>query len=231
MKMKQIRISVLAILMLAVTSVSAQNGKSKTPVMKTELDTVSKALGISVGKNLISAGIDSLSFEQFMEGIRRAYENKVTPTEIQEAQQTVDVYVQGIQERQAKAASKVGTDFLAANAKKEGVITLPSGLQYKVIKQGTGVKAVDGDQVTTHYTGTFIDGRIFDSSVQRGEPATFGVNQVIKGWTEALKLMPEGSKWQLFIPYTLAYGTQDRGSIPAYSTLIFEIELIDVVGK
>ena len=118
-----------------------------------------------------------------------------------------------------------------ANAKKEGVVELPSGLQYKVITEGTGPKPVDGDKVTTHYTGTLIDGKIFDSSVARGTPATFGVNEVIKGWTEALKLMPEGSKWELYIPYDLAYGPGGRPSIPPYATLIFEIELIDVVGK
>jgi FKBP-type peptidyl-prolyl cis-trans isomerase FklB len=140
--------------------------------------------------------------------------------------------MQEIEAEKAKELGKLGAEFLAANAKKEGVVTLPSGLQYKVITAGTGAMAVDGDQVTTHYTGKFIDGKVFDSSVSRGEPATFGVNQVIKGWTEALKLMPEGSKWELYIPYDLAYGAQGRPpQIPQYSMLIFEIELLDVVGK
>jgi FKBP-type peptidyl-prolyl cis-trans isomerase FklB len=121
-----------------------------------------------------------------------------------------------------------GAAFLAENAKREGVVTLPSGLQYEVIRQGTGATPTLNDRVTVHYHGTLIDGEVFDSSVVRGDPATFGVTQVISGWTEALQLMPVGSKWKLFIPYDLAYGSQDRGVIRPYSTLIFEVELLDI---
>ena len=123
-----------------------------------------------------------------------------------------------------------GTAFLAENAKKKGVITLPSGLQYKVITKGTGAIPTENQRVKTHYRGTLINGKQFDSSYDRGEPATFGVTQVIAGWTEALKMMPVGSKWELFIPYNLAYGERAMGSdIPAYSTLIFTIELLEIV--
>ncbi|MGV8962472.1 MAG: FKBP-type peptidyl-prolyl cis-trans isomerase [Candidatus Saccharimonadaceae bacterium] len=118
--------------------------------------------------------------------------------------------------------------FLAENAKKEGVITLPSGLQYEVIKKGTGAIPSDADQVKVHYHGTLLDGTVFDSSVDRNEPAVFGVTQVIPGWTEALKLMPVGSKWKVFVPSNLAYGAEDRGAIKPFSTLIFDVELLSI---
>lgn len=121
-----------------------------------------------------------------------------------------------------------GEKFMAENKTKDGVVTLPSGLQYKVITQGTGEIPSGTDQVTVHYNGTLLDGTVFDSSVERGEPTTFGVNQVIKGWTEALQLMPVGSKWILYIPYDLAYGGRDQGAIKPFSNLIFEVELISV---
>lgn len=124
-----------------------------------------------------------------------------------------------------------GVQFLAENKQKEGVVTLPSGLQYKVIEEGTGEIPFYPDQVTVHYEGRLLDGTVFDSSYQRGEPATFGVGQVIKGWTEALLIMPKGSKWTVYIPYDLAYGDRDQGVIKPYSTLIFDIELIDVIKK
>lgn len=121
-----------------------------------------------------------------------------------------------------------GDKFMAENKTKEGVVTLPSGLQYKIITTGTGEKPTAADRVTVHYKGTLIDGTVFDSSIDRGEPTTFGVTQVIKGWTEALQLMPVGSKWILYIPYDLAYGSKDQGVIKPFSNLIFEVELIDI---
>lgn len=198
---------------------------------QTDIDALSHALGLNVGGSLKNSGFDTLNAEQFVKGLMQALEGEVTPEQSQQSNAIVQTYLQEMQQKKAEVMAKEGTEFLAANANKEGVVTLPSGLQYKVIKAGTGPKAVDGDQVTTHYTGRFIDGKVFDSSVERGQPATFGVNQVIAGWTEALKLMPEGSKWVLYIPYNLAYGERGQSSIPPYSTLIFDIELIDVVGK
>lgn len=135
------------------------------------------------------------------------------------------------QEEKAKASAEIiakGDRFMAENATKQGVVTLPDGLQYKVIKQGKGAIPTTEDRVKVHYHGTLIDGTVFDSSVDRGEPITFGVTQVIQGWTEALQLMPVGSKWILYIPYNLAYGDRDGGPIPAYSNLIFEVELLDI---
>jgi len=127
---------------------------------------------------------------------------------------------------------KAGEDFLAANGKKSGVITLPSGLQYEIIKTGTGPKPKAEDEVKCHYHGTTIDGKVFDSSVNRGEPASFGVNRVIPGWTEALQLMPVGSKWKLFIPSALAYGEQAPSpEIKSNSVLVFEVELLEIVKK
>ncbi len=121
-----------------------------------------------------------------------------------------------------------GEAYLAENAKREGIVTLPSGLQYEVLRAGNGPTPANTDQVRVHYHGTLTDGTVFDSSVDRGEPATFGVTKVIPGWTEALQLMPVGSKWKLYIPYDLAYGSQDRGTIKPFSTLIFDIELLAI---
>jgi FKBP-type peptidyl-prolyl cis-trans isomerase FklB len=138
-------------------------------------------------------------------------------------------YFQGLQEKKSGAARQGGVDFLASNAKKEGVTTLPSGLQYQVMVDGSGEKPTATNKVTTHYHGTTIDGKVFDSSVERGQPAQFGVNQVIAGWTEALQLMAVGSKWKLFIPSDLAYGERGAGAdIPPHAALIFEVELISI---
>ena len=123
---------------------------------------------------------------------------------------------------------EAGEKFLAENAQKEGVVTLPDGLQYKVITEGKGAKPTASDRVKVHYHGTLLDGTVFDSSVERGEPATFGVGQVIRGWTEALQLMPVGSKWMLYIPYDLAYGDRETGAIKPFSTLVFEVELLSI---
>lgn len=196
-----------------------------------DLGTLSYSLGLNVGSNLKSNGFDEVDAEQFMQGLKEAFGGNVTKEQLDKSNAVLQAYMQEKQAKEAEVQAKAGADFLAENAKREGVVTLPSGLQYEIVEAGSGPKALDGDQVTTHYTGRFIDGKVFDSSVERGQPATFGVNQVIKGWTEALKLMPEGSKWKLYIPYDLAYGAQGRPGIPAYSTLIFDIELIDVVGK
>jgi FKBP-type peptidyl-prolyl cis-trans isomerase FklB len=135
-------------------------------------------------------------------------------------------------EFKTKALKADGENFLAANAKLPGVISLPNGLQYQILKEGDGPKPTAADQVTTHYAGTLINGFEFDSSVKRGQPATFPVGGVIKGWQEILQMMPKGSKWKVFIPYNLAYGERGAGgSIPPYSALIFEIELLEIVGK
>lgn len=227
MKKKIILVAVVCFVALTSMKLTSNNNMQG----QTELDALSHALGLNVGNSLKEGGFKDINVEEFMKGISEALNTNLTQEQLQSSNAVVQKFLAEKEAEDAKVLAKDGADYLAENAKKEGVVTLPSGLQYKVITQGTGPKAVDGDQVTTHYTGKFIDGKVFDSSVERGQPATFGVNQVIAGWTEALKLMPEGSKWQLFIPYNLAYGAQGRPGIPAYSTLIFDIELIDVVGK
>ncbi|PXV58111.1 FKBP-type peptidyl-prolyl cis-trans isomerase FklB [Dysgonomonas alginatilytica] len=160
---------------------------------------------------------------------------KKEPILIANSNEMVQNRINALQEREQEGkklanAEKIaaGEKFMAENSTKEGVVTLPSGLQYKVITQGTGAIPTAGDQVKVHYHGTLTDGTVFDSSVDRGEPITFGVTQVIPGWTEALQMMPVGSKWILYIPYDLAYGDRDGGPIPAYSNLIFEVELLDI---
>ena len=132
---------------------------------------------------------------------------------------------------QYKDSIAAGDKFLAENAKREGVVTLPSGLQYEIIKEGRGPVPTEANTVKVNYKGTLINGTVFDSSYDRKEPTTFGVTQVIPGWTEALKLMPVGSKWKVYIPYNLAYGGQDRGTIPPFSNLIFEVELLEIVNQ
>jgi FKBP-type peptidyl-prolyl cis-trans isomerase FklB len=147
-----------------------------------------------------------------------------------EARDIVNKYFEELEAKMNAENIEKGKNFLAENAKKPGVVTLASGLQYEVIKEGNGKKPGAADKVKCHYEGTLIDGTLFDSSIKRGEPAVFGVSQVIKGWVEALQLMTEGSKWRLFIPSELAYGAQGAGEmIPPHSTLIFEVELIEVL--
>ena len=147
-----------------------------------------------------------------------------------EAKNVINEYFTKLQDEKLTINLKAGQEFLAINKNRPGVVTLPSGLQYEIIKEGNGKIPAATDQVKCHYHGTLIDGTVFDSSVQRGTPATFGVNQVIKGWVEALQLMPVGSKWKLFIPSDLAYGAQGAGqSIEPNSTLVFEVEVLDIV--
>ena len=156
------------------------------------------------------------------------FASKATLTDA-EAQAAVESFFQKKAEEQAGAAKQEGEAFLAENAKKDGVVTLPSGLQYQVLREGDGRKPSATDQVECHYEGTLINGQVFDSSYRRGETATFGLNQVIKGWTEGLQLMQEGAKYRFFIPYQLAYGERGAGqSIPPFATLIFDVELVKV---
>ncbi len=227
MKKKIILVAVVCFTILTSMKLTSQNKMQG----QTDLEALSYALGLNVGNSLKTSGFNDLNTEEFVKGINKALTTEVSQEQLDNANKVVQAHMQELQAAKAKVAAGEGNAFLAENGKKEGVITLPSGLQYKVIKEGTGVKPTATDQVTTHYTGTFIDGKVFDSSVERGQPATFPVNGVIKGWTEALLLMPEGSKWQLFIPYDLAYGDRGNQGIPGYSALIFDIELIKIVGK
>lgn len=194
------------------------------------MDKVSYALGLSLGNNLLSSGISELNIEKLAKGIKDVLEQNKPEISFEEAQEVINDYFQNLQSSAGEKALQEGKEFLAANAKRETVVTLPSGLQYEIITKGSGATPKASDKVKVHYHGTLISGQVFDSSVRRGEPATFGVTQVIQGWVEALQLMPVGSKWKLFIPSNLAYGSQGAGqSIGPNTSLIFEVELLDIV--
>lgn len=194
------------------------------------MDKFSYGLGMGIGQNLQSMGISNMSIEDFMKGISDVLAGGKTEMTHAEAQKVVNDHFRALAEEAYAQNKNAGEAFLAENAKKEGVTVLPSGLQYQVITEGNGKKPSATDRVQCHYEGTLIDGTIFDSSIKRGEPAVFGVNQVIKGWVEALQLMQEGAKWRLYIPYDMAYGEHGAGEmIPPYSALIFDVELIKVL--
>lgn len=198
-------------------------------ILKTKLDTLSYSMGSSVALNIKNQGVDSINAAAFSEGVMDVFQKRnliITP---EAANKFIGEYFQAIQNKKLEANNMVGQKFLEENKTKPGVVTLPSGLQYIVLKEGTGPKPALTDKVTTHYHGTLMDGTVFDSSVERGEPASFPVNGVIKGWTEALQLMSVGSKWKLFIPPGLAYGERGAGGvIGPNATLIFEVELISI---
>lgn len=194
------------------------------------MDKFSYGLGMGIGQNLLSMGVKDMSIEDFIKGISDVLSGNKTELTHSEAQKVVNEHFQKLAEEAYAVNKNAGEKFLAENAKKEGVTTLPSGLQYEVIKEGNGKKPSATDRVQCHYEGTLIDGTIFDSSIKRGEPAVFGVNQVIRGWVEALQLMQEGAKWRLYIPYDMAYGEHGAGEmIPPYSALVFDVELIKVL--
>lgn len=194
------------------------------------MEKISYALGLSLGNNLINSGISELDYAKLAKGIQDVLEQNQPEISYQEAQQVINTFFEALQAKTSEAAIATGKNFLAENAKRPEVVTLASGLQYEILTKGTGNIAKASDTVKVHYHGTLIDGNVFDSSVNRGEPATFGVTQVISGWVEALQLMPVGSKWKLFIPSDLAYGAQGAGqAIGPHTTLVFEVELLDIV--
>jgi FKBP-type peptidyl-prolyl cis-trans isomerase FklB len=195
----------------------------------TELDSVSYSLGVNIGEN-IKKQFENINLDNFEAGIKDVLEKELeTKISDNQAQAIINSYFSKKQKKESESMIKEGANYLQENAKREGVTTLPSGLQYEVIKDGTGSIPTLEDNVTTHYHGTLVDGTVFDSSVDRGEPASFPVGGVIKGWTEALQLMSVGSKWKLYVPYDLAYGERGAGAqIGPYSTLIFEVELISI---
>lgn len=193
------------------------------------MDKLSYAWGIAMASQLKGMGVDALHVEDFCDAVKAVFENKELALTPQEAQTLIQEYLTELQAKATKLAKEAGEKFLAENGKKEGVRTTASGLQYVVEKEGTGKSPKADDQVTVHYTGRLLNGKVFDSSVSRGEPATFPLNRVIPGWTEGLQLMKEGGKTVFFIPSDLAYGANGAGpDIPPHSTLIFEVELIKV---
>lgn len=227
---------------------AAQDTTGMIPAFSPEqslVDTISYLLGADFGKGLVENfkkdGLDSiLSVPIIIDGYVSALKNDELKIDPKENMQMLDIFFKKFQEDQMKAKEmemeskyesnkKSGDEYLALNKGLETVTVTASGLQYEIITEGNGPKPLTSDKVSVHYHGTFVDGSVFDSSIERKKPEKFGVTQVISGWTEALLLMPVGSKWKLSIPYNLAYGTQERGSIPPYSTLIFEVELLEIV--
>ena len=196
------------------------------------MDKLSYALGLSMGHNFLGSGIKSLNVEDFAKGVEAVYKQEKPEISFDEAKKIINEFFSNLQDEIAETNKQAGKEFLAENAKRSGVVVLPSGLQYEVLAEGKGRKPKVTDKVQCHYHGTLIDGQVFDSSIQRGTPAVFGVNQVIPGWVEALQLMPEGAKWKLYIPSDLAYGAQGAGEmIPPHSTLVFEVELQKILSK
>lgn len=201
------------------------------------MDKVSYALGLGIGRQLAQMGASELNIDDFAAAIKDVIAGNELKVSNREAQTIVQDYFRKQEEKlnaeraeKGKAAKAEGEKYLAENAKKEGVVTLPSGLQYMVLKEGNGKKPKATDQVKCHYEGFLIDGTVFDSSIQRGEPAVFPLNQVIAGWTEGLQLMQEGAKYRFFIPYILGYGEGGAGAlIPPYAALIFDVELLEVL--
>ena len=218
-------------MMLLVSPVNAEENL----VLKNQKDKVSYIIGMDIGKNFMKQSMD-IDPDILMKGLKDALSGRKPLLTDQEARETMTVFKKEMMAKQEVLAKKLGEKnkkegeaFLAENKKKEGVKTLPSGLQYRVIKEGTGRKPKATDKVLTHYRGTLIDGTEFDSSYKRGTPTSFKVNEIIPGWTEALQLMKEGAKWQLFIPSNLAYAERGTGhDIGPNATLIFEVELISI---
>jgi FKBP-type peptidyl-prolyl cis-trans isomerase len=241
------RIVFSALMLLVCASVGAQSKKelaAQVASLKAEIEQLKKpkeaelsdkhkkasyGLGVLIAENLKPQGGDSLDIESLNLGIRDVFQNKALKMTQEESMTTVQEYMRAQAERRNAKFAEAGKIYLEENKKKPGVNVTPSGLQYQVLTSGTGKKPGPNDQVTVHYTGKLIDGKIFDSSVESGEPATFGVSQVIPGWSEALQLMKEGDKWLLTIPSELAYGERGAGQdIPPFAPLVFEVELIKV---
>jgi len=217
-------------MLFTVTASMAQ----EAPSIKTQKEKVSYGIGMDFAKNFKQRGLD-LDVEAIIKGLRDGYAGAKSLIPDDEIQAAMMAYQKELQEKeaatlnaQAEKNKAEGEAFLAANKTKEGVVALPSGLQYKILKAGNGKIPKDTDTVEVHYQGTLLNGTVFDSSIKRGESLTFAPKEVIPGWGEALKLMPVGSKWQLFIPPSLAYGSQPRGPIEPNSVLIFEVELLTI---
>jgi FKBP-type peptidyl-prolyl cis-trans isomerase FklB len=221
---------VIALLLVAISTTSfaqKKKGKSDSKTLVTHEDSLAYAFGLSVMENAKNAGFENLSDELIMQAILDSKAGNVK-LDKDKATGIINSEVRKNSQKKGDMNKKKGEDFLVANGKKAGVKSTSSGLQYKSNLEGEGVMPDRNDKVTVHYHGTTIDGVVFDSSVDRGKPATFGLNQVIPGWTEGLQLMKEGSKYTFYIPQALAYGSRAQGKIDAFSTLVFEVELIKV---
>ena len=218
----------LALGLLALCSLQGLRAQN-APIIK---DSLAYALGVQIGDYFKNSGYNKISLSEFQSTLAMVMSNQPTAMTAQQAQQFLNKKNQEQRAAQGAVAKKAGEDFLAANKKRPGVITTASGLQYEIIRAGDGPKPTAKDKVKVHYHGTLTDGTVFDSSVERGQPIEFPVTGVIQGWIEALQLMPQGSKWKVFIPYNLAYGERGQGAkIGPFSALIFEIELLQVITQ
>ena len=196
------------------------------------MNKVSYALGLSIGQNFRASGFEEINLGDFLSGVRDVLEEGEPKMTYEEAKVVINEYFQEVRRKAVEQNQVAGEEFLKINGLKKGVVTLPSGLQYEILREGDGPKPSLTDTVECHYHGTLINGQVFDSSMDRGQTATFPLQGVIKGWTEILQLMPVGSKWKVTIPADLAYGDRGAGEmIQPGSTLIFIIELIAIVGK
>lgn len=236
--MKSIRIVfVFSLISVFVISACSQEKKYASVKLKSKEDTVSYYLGLAYGSGIKQAKIDSVfQSEAFQKGLYQAIKEDSLPVNANEMQGYLSAFFAEFQQKQVQIQYKdyiaQNKAYLVENAKKDSVISLPSGLQYKILKPGNGPKPGMNDRIQVHYTGTLIDGTVFDSSYERNEPAEFNVGEVIPGWTEIVQLMPVGSKWRVYIPENLAYGAQSpQGSpIKPYSTLVFDVELLKIVA-
>lgn len=222
LKMKNLILSL--IVLLGFSSINAQN-------LNTEMEKVSYSLGVNVAKSVKSQGLESIDSDAIAKAFKDVFEGNTLEISEEEANIVLQDYFGKLANVKQKANVEAGQKFLDENAKRDGVVTTATGLQYEVLKEGSGDSPKETDNVTVHYHGTLIDGTVFDSSVDRGQPATFPVNGVIPGWVEALQLMNPGAKYKLFIPSNLAYGERGAGgAIGPNATLVFEVELISIGG-
>ncbi|MFT3845518.1 MAG: FKBP-type peptidyl-prolyl cis-trans isomerase [Lacibacter sp.] len=206
-----------------------QTTSAPKPLLKNGIDSISYAIGMNVGSNMNAQGIDQINYIAFNKGMSDGLKNNPTPLmDINTCNMTIQQKLQEFMAKKIAPVKEEGKKYLAENKKQPGVVELPSGIQYKIISQGTGLKPTLEDTIKVHYKGTTIDGNIFDDSYSRGEPIEFPLGNLIEGWKQTLVLMPAGSKWQLFIPSDFAYGDMGSGSIQGGSTLIFELELLEV---
>ena len=219
----------LFILGIVVTFVACNQTSYNNVELNTQMDSVSYSLGISVANNLKSSGFESIENQAVASAFSDVFEGNEVKINEEDANMLIQDYFVELSQKKSQEAISTGQAFLDENGKKEGVTTTASGLQFEVLTNGTGATPVEKDQVTVHYHGTLVDGTVFDSSIERGQPATFPVNGVIPGWEEALQLMNVGSKYKLYIPSDLAYGERGAGgSIGPNETLIFEVELLSI---